>query len=480
MNARERKTASGIAWSIGRALLQVVVGIGVGVTLARLLSPSEFGVMAIAMGFGYLAEALALHGVAAAVVQRSVLRRRDVDTALTLSLGLATAIALGLALLAPVLATWYDTPALEGVLWLLALAQFVALAGAVPRALLRRHLRFLTLAAIDFFSYLLGYAVVSIALAWWGFGVWSLAWGMLAWQLIATVWGWWVGGSRRWRLGWCSASASEMIPFGAAVSGKNLVVYGGAAIDSVWLGKLVSTAALGLYHRAHQLALLPLQRLGAVIAQVMFPAYALIQDQPEKLRRAYLEAQHTVALVCFPVLAALIVVPETVIVGFYGAAWQEAAPILRALAVMAWLDVAHHLAGALVEAKGQAARELRLQALQVLLAFLAVTLAAGFGDIVAVAWARVAVAWVLLLLMLRLALPLARATAREWLRVHWPGLGLALTVAAGAWLAEAVVLPAHWAAHWRLAGVAGVCALIYVLGLWRIPGAHQRWRSPRQ
>ncbi len=277
MSALRRKTYDGIVWSVGRAILQLVIGVVVGVTLARLLPPSDFGWMAIAMGFGYLAEALALHGIAAAVVRQRILRRLDVETALTLCVLLALLMAGLFVGASSWLADWYDAPVLMGVLQMMAAVQSVALVGTVPRALMRRHLRFRELAWLDLGSYLFGYAGVSVFLAWQGYGVWSLAGGLLSWQSVAAVWAWVVAGGRHWRLHWSLASARSLLPFAFGVTGKSLVIYGNGAIDSVWLGKLVSATALGLYHRAHQLALLPLQRVGAVIAQVMFPVYALLQ-----------------------------------------------------------------------------------------------------------------------------------------------------------------------------------------------------------
>ncbi|HNU20594.1 MAG TPA: oligosaccharide flippase family protein, partial [Hydrogenophilus thermoluteolus] len=140
MNPRERKTGSGMAWTIARALLQLFLSVGVGVALARLLPPHDFGVVAIATGFGVLAEALAMAGLGSALIQKRRIRRATVETTWLLSLLLA---ALFLALFfaaAPVLSQWFAAPELEAILPLIGATQAVMTLGIVPRALLRRHL----------------------------------------------------------------------------------------------------------------------------------------------------------------------------------------------------------------------------------------------------------------------------------------------------------------------------------------------------
>jgi len=476
LSARERKTSSGMAWTLGRALLQLVVGIGVGVALARLLPPRDFGLVAIATGFGVLAEALALAGLGTALIQQPTLRRPTVDTTLLLSLVAAAGFVALFALTAPFVARFYGAPELQPILVLVGVTQGAMTLGVVPRSLMRRHLRHRTLAAIDLASYLLGYAAVSVTLAWLGAGAMSLAWGLLAWWGIATLACWWQAGSPRWRPRWSAAEGRAILAYGLTLSGKSVVVYLGGAVSNLLLGWLLGPEPLGLFQRAAQLALIPLQRLGATIGHVLFPAYALIQDQPEKLQRALLDGQRTLALICFPILTAFMAAPETVIVGLYGEAWIDAAPLLAILAVVVLVDLTHHLLGPLVEACGQAARELRLQLLFVALLAIAITLAAPFG-LVAVAWAHLLPALILNRTLSWLAFPLAQLTWAAWLAANRAGLGLGAVTALAALAAEAI---SRWLLPGRptltLIAVAGGCAVVYLIGLWRTPGPHQQWR----
>jgi PST family polysaccharide transporter len=475
VSARERKTGSGMAWTLGRALLQLVVGVGVGVALARLLPPRDFGLIAIASGFGVLAEALALAGLGAALIQQSTVRRRTFETTLLLSLLFAGGIAALFALAAPAVARLYGAPELQPVFVLVGITQGVMILGITPRALLRRHLRHRTLAAIDLASYLLGYAGVSVTLAWLGVGAMSLAWGLLAWWGVATLACWWWGGSRNWRPRWSAPEGRAILAYGLTLSGKSVVVYLGGAVSNLLLGWLLGPEQLGLFQRAAQLALIPLQRLGATIGHVLFPAYALIQGQPEKLQRALLDGQRTLALICFPILTAFMAAPETVIVGLYGEQWAAAVPLLRILAVVTLVDLTHHLLGPLIEACGLAAQELRLQMAYVGLFSAAIALAAPFG-LVAVAWAQLLPALILNLTLSWLAFPLAQLTWAPWLAANRAGLALGAATGLAALGAERIghrLLPGH--PILTLAVVAGCCALVYLIGLWRIPGHHQQW-----
>ncbi len=477
VTARERKTSSGMAWTLGRALLQLVVGIGVSVALARLLPPRDFGLVAIATGFGVLAEALALAGLGTTLIQKPTIRRPTVDTTLFLSIVVAAGFVALFALAAPFVARFYSTPDLEAVLVLVGITQGVMTLGVVPRSIMRRHLRHRTLAAIDLVSYLLGYATVSLTLAWLGAGAMSLAWGSLAWWGIATLSCWWWAGSLRWRPRWLATEGRAILTYGLTMSGKSLVTYLGASTSNLLLGWFLGPEPLGLFQRAAQLALIPLQRLGATIGHVLFPAYALIQDQPEKLQRALLDGQQTLALICFPILTAFIAVPQTVIVGLYGEAWIDAAPLLAILAAVVLVDLTHHLLGPLIEACGQAARELRLQLFFVVLLAAAIILTAPFG-LVAVAWAHLIPSLVLAVTIARIAFPLAHLTWAPWLAANRVGLGLGAGTALTALAAEAIgrsLLPGR--STLTLMAVAGSCAVVYLIGLWRTPGPHQQWKQ---
>ncbi|GAB6050892.1 lipopolysaccharide biosynthesis protein [Hydrogenophilus islandicus] len=476
MNARERKTGSGMVWTIARALVQLVLSIGVGVALARLLSPHDFGVVAIATGFSVLAESLALAGLGSALIQRPTVRRATAETTLLLSLLAAALFLLLFTVAAAPLASWFQAPELATILPIIGVTQGVMTLGIVPRSVMRRHLRFQALATIDLVSYTLGYGAVSIVLAWLGWGALSLAMGLLAWWLIATLACWLVGGSRRWRPRWDRDEGKAILRYGLTLSGKSFVVYLASALDSLLLGWLLGPAPLGLYQRAAQLALIPLQRLAATIGQVMFPAFSLVQLEPAKLRTAFLASQQTLALVCLPILAALAAVPETVIVGLYGEPWREAAPVLRILALVVIVDLTHHLAGPLVEACGQAGRELRIQMLFVLLQAASLVIAARWG-LTAAAAAHMIPSLFLAVAMVRMASRIITLDWCAWLATNRAGLLLAAAVAASAAATVHLWRATSAAPHpvGELMAVAIICAAVYAVGLWRIPGPHQAW-----
>lgn len=476
MNPRERKTGSGMAWTIARALLQLFLSVGVGVALARLLPPRDFGVVAIATGFAVLAEALAMAGLGSALIQKRRIRRATVETTWLLSLLLATLFLALFFAAAPILSLWFDAPELKPILPIIGATQAVMTLGIVPRALLRRHLHLKRLALIDLLSYALGYAAVSVTLAWHGWGAVSLAWGFFAWWLLATLLCWHASRIRVWRPRWSAQEGTAIVRYGLTLSAKGFIIYLGGALDSLILGWLLGPAPLGLYQRAAQLASIPLQRLGATVGHVMFPAFALIQENRVKLARALLDAQQTLALVCYPILAALAAVPEVVIVALYGDAWRDAAPILRILALIAMLHLTHHLAGPLLEACGRAKKELRLQSGYLGLLAVSLLVAAPLG-LRAAAWAHLIPSLYLLATMGTVALGLLRLDWRPWLGANRAGLALAAATALTALLLSfsvRTVLPSASPITELLIVVLG-CASVYGVGLWRIPGPHQRW-----
>ena len=154
--------------------------------LARLLTPADFGVMALAWVVLGLARTLGDLGIGGAVVQRAALTERHVRTAFTFSVLLGVGAATVLAAAAPLGAAALRNPQVTSVLRLLAIGFGVQGAAVVSAALLRRQLDFRRQSFIDIGSYLLGFGGVAVGLALLGYGVWSLAWGSLAQTVVAS------------------------------------------------------------------------------------------------------------------------------------------------------------------------------------------------------------------------------------------------------------------------------------------------------
>src|SRR5262245_12767007 len=184
LTARTTRAAS---WRLGGAVVGAGLQFGVGVLLARLLAPADFGVAALAYVVLGLARPLCDVGIGDAVVQRQELTNRHVRTAATFSMLVGIAVASVLVVLAPAPASMMRDARVVPVLRVLSVALAIRSTAIVSDAMLRRQLKFKQQVVIETISYVVGYGCVAVGLALFGYGVWSLVWGALAETLLSSI-----------------------------------------------------------------------------------------------------------------------------------------------------------------------------------------------------------------------------------------------------------------------------------------------------
>jgi PST family polysaccharide transporter len=204
----------------------------------------------------------------------------------------------------------------------------------VPQALLYRDMRFADLARMQVFGSIAG-AVVAIAMAWAGAGVWAL----VVQPLVGSTVGLAIAvAALRWRpfveFSWLRVQ--PLARFSFALLGTNLVDYANRNVDTLLIGRVLGAAALGLYSMAIQLMLYPLQQVSSVIVRVLFPTLVQIGDDLPRLRAAYLKAVGAIALVTFPMTGGLFAVADELVAVVLGADWTGMAPVLK---IVAWVGM---------------------------------------------------------------------------------------------------------------------------------------------
>lgn len=469
----KRRTLHGIVWNFLRVFGQTFLSLGAGVILARLLPPADFGLLAIAMVFIGFAELIASIGMGPAIVQRPTLNEQVLVVANTLSLiagGLLFALCW---LLAPWLGRFFGDPRVTAILQVLSVPLWASALAAVSRSQLIRAMNFRRLFAIDLVAYLVGYAAVSITLALLGYGVWSLVWGTTVSLLLQAAAALFLVRPRP-KLSLAATEARELLGFGGGVSLNNTINYLAANVDYLTIGKFLNPALLGLYTRAYQLVTMPVSKIAATLSGALFPSYAEIQDDPVRLRRAYLKAVNATALITFPVLAGFAISADTVIVGLYGPHWREAVPAFRILAIAGMLKTIFHIAGPIAQATGRIYAEVRRQTVYLVILSLGCLTAVGYG-IEAVAWAVVAGSLWLYLAMAQLACRIVRCRWSEFFAAQRPGLVLAAVVGAAQVLYLAASRNLAMTSEFSLAGLILFSGGIGAWGFFYLPA---RWIGP--
>lgn len=325
-----RRATRGAGVTLGAQAVRFVLQIASLAVLSRLLTPRDFGLVAMVTAVVNVAEILRDFGLSSAAIQRPTLSRGERDNLFWMNLGLgATGTLLALAS-APLLARLYDEPQVVGIV--LALAGVFTVSGAATqyRVHLSRSLRFGALAVTDVSAQVLGIAV-AVTAAVLGAGYWSIVaqqvtFVVTVFVLNAAQSGWLPGRPRR------DVPMGHFTRFGANLLGTNLLGYAVNNVDNIGIGAVWGSAPLGLYTRAYQLLQVPLQQLNAPLGRVVLPVLSRVQEDREVFARYFARFQLAVAYTLGLGFGLLAGVSGPVTGLLFGPAWQGVAPILLVLA----------------------------------------------------------------------------------------------------------------------------------------------------
>jgi O-antigen/teichoic acid export membrane protein len=297
--------------------------------LARLLSPSDFGLQGMVVALtGFLGMFRDI-GLSAATVQKETVTEDQLSTLFWINILVGCILTVICIISAPAIVLFYHEPRLYWITVISGSTFLFSSAGAQHSALLQRMMRYGALAKINIVSLGLSTAI-GILFAAIGFGYWALV--LMAWSssLISLICFWL---AVKWRPGF-PAKGTEikaMLRFGGTVTLNNLVVYIAYNLEKVLLGRSWGAESLGLYGRAYQLINLPMQQLNSSLYLVAFSALSRIQSSPERLARSFLQGYALLLSITIPVTLSCAVFAEEIITMLLGAKWLQAAPILRLL-----------------------------------------------------------------------------------------------------------------------------------------------------
>jgi O-antigen/teichoic acid export membrane protein len=355
------RTTRAVQWRFSGAAVGAVSQLAIGVLLARLLTPADFGLMALAFVVLGLARPLGDLGLGGAVVQRARLTDRHVRTAFTFSVLLGLAIAAVIALAAPLGAVVMRDPRVTPVLRVLSIGFPLQGTAVVAGALMRRELDFKRQFFIDTGSYVLGYGVVGVSLAVLGYGVWSLVWGGLL-QTLLSSGAQLVAVRHSIRPLTSRRELADLLHFGIGTSVNGCVNYLALSGDNFVVGRWMGATSLGLYNRAYNLMNLPFTYATSVMSSVLFPAFAQVQGEPARLRRAYLLLTRLAAMVAAPAMGTMAIVAPHLVRSLYGPRWTGVVVPLQILSVAGYFRALYHLGGVVAQSVGWVYKELWRQA----------------------------------------------------------------------------------------------------------------------
>ncbi|MBL1275781.1 MAG: MOP flippase family protein [Ectothiorhodospiraceae bacterium] len=344
----------GVFWTGGGQAIRQVIQVVSSIILARLLEPSDFGLLGMAIVFVGIGQLFADFGIGAAIVQSKNVRDIELSTSFWANLIFAGLLVVGLIAIAPFVADFYDDERVLTVLSVLAFSLLISGATVVPRAILYKNLQFGLIAKAQVVGSMVG-AVIAVTLAMNGFGIWSLVAQPICGSLVNVSMTlrysqWWP----RWQFSW--KSITHLVSFSANVLGADLLNYAHRNGDKLIVGKFLGTASLGYYSLAYQLMLYPLSQVSSVIVKVLFPTLSQMQDDKKRYRAAYLKSVSAIAIVTFPMMVGLFVISEDFVMLAFGEKWMPMVPVLEILCWVGMLQSISTTVGIIYLSTGQVRR----------------------------------------------------------------------------------------------------------------------------
>lgn len=304
--------------------------------LARLLTPQDYGLVAMTtaiIGFAALFKDL---GLSAATIQQKEVTHQQVSALFWINLAISISIATVLCALAPLISLFYNESRLTLLTCVLATTFIFSGLTIQHQALLRRQMKFMILGGVEIGSIAVG-VVGAIVMAKSGMGYWALVglpffsavtnailvWCLCSWRPVYTKSG---DGIRK------------MLKFGGHITGFNLINYFSRNLDNILLGKFWGAEALGLYSKAYSIMMLPIQHIRGPLESVAMPALSRMQDDPGRYCRYYLKLIEIIAFLSMPLMVFLFVCAEDVILLLLGPNWSGASNIFKVLCLAAFVQ----------------------------------------------------------------------------------------------------------------------------------------------
>ncbi|BBY45259.1 lipopolysaccharide biosynthesis protein [Mycolicibacterium celeriflavum] len=430
------------------------------VVVARLLTPAEFGVFALALLLVNLFDYVKDLGVAEALIQSHRPWNRIAPTGLTLSIGFGVIAGALLASTADITADLLRHPDLAPLIRVLAIALVISAASVVPLSWLRRDLKFQRRLLPEFAGAVVK-TVLTIWLAATGHGVWSLVYGQLAGVLITAIMYWWAAPTFVWPR-FHLDEARALLRFGIPVTGVTLLAYAIYNVDYLAVGTRLGTTELGLYTLAYRVPELVVLNLCAVISDVLFSSMSRLQRDRGAMSTQYQKALGIVLALTLPAGVGLAVVADPLLHTLYGSQYDGAKNILVVLALYTAIYSASYHAGDVFKAAGRPGVLTAINAVKLVLLIGPIWWAAGHSaTLVAVALLSVElVHFTIRMTVVRRVIPI------RWTQIFSVvGGPLAATIPMAATVFGIGLLVVHWPAPVQLALLVPLGIVVYAAAL---------------
>jgi len=435
------------------------------VILARLLTPEDYGLIAMVAVLTNFVMMFKDIGLSTATIQRAEINQKQISTLFWINVVVSLVIMLVMTAMAPVISWFYGRPRLT--LVTIALSGTFIFSGLTiqHQALLRRQMHFGKLAVIDISAMLVS-VIVAVVSAWYGAGYWALVIMQLV-SAISIAVGVWIACDWRPGLPRRGAGVGSMLAFGGNITSFNFINYFARNADNILLGRFWGAGVLGLYNRAYSIMMLPISQIRGPLTSVAIPALSHIQNDPVRYKKYYVKLVTLLAFITMPLMAFLFVCSDEVVNLLLGGKWSGVIVIFKILCIVAFIQPVSTTWGLVLVSLGQTRRYLILGAMNSVGIVMSFVFGLPWGAIgVAIAYA--VANYVFLIPTLWYSFRSSPISMKDFFTA------ITRPLAASLFIGAAVFCGRWFLANWPDAAVVGACLgiglLAYIIALILIPG----------
>ena len=419
-------TIKGVGWSFTDSILSQGITFLVGIILARLLSPEEYGLLGILMIFIIVSESIVNSGLSSALIRKKDATENDFTTVFVTNLVLSFVMYGILFLCAPLISLFFEKPQLTVLLRVMGVVVIINALGLVPLTKLTKRVDFKTITVCSL-SAAIASGTVGVSMAFLGFGVWSLVGQQITKQLVYTLALWIVN---KWlpKLKFSVESFKALWGFGWKLLVSSLIDTIWREIYKVVIGKCYSPATLGQYSQAHFYSDLFSRNMTHIIQRVSYPVLSKMQDEKERLKQAYRQVIKVTMLVTFVFMLGLAGCAKNFIFVLIGEQWLPCVGYLQIICFSMSLYPLHAINLNMLQVQGRSDLFLKLEIIKKCIGVIPLLLGI-FIDIYWMLIGSVISGWIAYYLNAYYSGPFLKYSVRMQIKDLLPSASLALSMA---------------------------------------------------
>ncbi len=376
MNLKQ-KTINGVIWSAIERFSNQIIQFIVQIIIARLLFPSDYGMIGMLAIFMAVAQTFTDGGFGNALIQKKDRNNTDYSTVFYFNITVGIILSIIFFFSSGLIANFYKMPKLELIIQVMSINLIILSFQVVHKAILTINIDFKTQAKASLSSVIIA-GIIGITMAYTGFGVWALVAQFTAINIIQTILLWYFEKWRPIRV-FSKQSFKRLFNFGSKILAANLLHTIYLNLYTLVIGKRFSATDLGYYSRADQFAQFPSSNITGILWRVTYPIMSSIQNEDEKLKNVYRQYIRLSAFIVFPLMVGLAAIAEPFIIFILTEKWRGVIPILQIISICYMFYPLNAINQNLMQVKGRSDLFLRLEIVKKIIGIALLFISLPFG-----------------------------------------------------------------------------------------------------